>query len=74
MTPFDEVRLSAFVSARGIEQRPPRAEVDLTCPYLSDDSLARLAEQLEFLGESGFSLPARSCLEAAQIVRRAIGC
>lgn len=39
-----------------------------------DDSLARLAEQLEFLGESGFSLPARSCLEAAQIVRRAIGC
>lgn len=39
MTPFDEVRLSAFVSARGIEQRPPRAEVDLTCPYLSDDGL-----------------------------------
>lgn len=32
----DVIRLRGFVKRHGIEQRPPRADIDLTCPYLTD--------------------------------------
>lgn len=34
----DVIRLRGYVKSHGIEQRPRRANIDLTCPYLTDDS------------------------------------
>lgn len=36
VSPFDRVRLEAYVRRNGIEPAEPRAEYDLLCPYLTD--------------------------------------
>lgn len=36
VSPFDRVRLEAYVRRNGIEPAEPRAECDLLCPYLTD--------------------------------------
>lgn len=35
VSPFDRVRLEAYVRRNGIEPAEPRAEYDLLCPYLT---------------------------------------
>ena len=36
VSPFDRVRLEAYVRRNGIVPAEPRAEYDLLCPYLTD--------------------------------------
>ena len=36
LSPADVTRLRGYVRKHGIEQRPPRADIALTCPYLTD--------------------------------------
>lgn len=36
MSPFDRVRLEAYVRRHGVEPTAPRADYDLLCPYLTD--------------------------------------
>lgn len=40
----DVIRLRGYVRKHGIEQRPPRVEIDLTCPYLTDDNMCAVYE------------------------------
>lgn len=37
MSQYDIERLRSYVRKRGIEQIPERAEIDMLCPYLTDD-------------------------------------
>lgn len=36
VSPFDRVRLEAYVHRHGVEPTAPRADYDLLCPYLTD--------------------------------------
>lgn len=40
----DVIRLRGYVKKHGITQRPRRAEIDLTCPYLTDDNTCAVYE------------------------------
>ena len=56
----------------GLVRRAEIAGANEGKQIVESSPLAELANHLEFLGSSGFTLSAHDCAEAAQLIRRAI--
>lgn len=56
----------------GLVRRAEIARASERGQVAESSPLAKLADHLEFLGSSGFKLPANDCIEAAQLIRTAI--
>lgn len=41
---FDVERIETYIEGYGVEQQPERGDIDLTCPYLTDERMCAIYE------------------------------